>query len=149
SSGGELGAAAAALLARYIAQRLAAPGFSLHNNGLAVDLGTVQNGRSMGADTHEANRRNWRASWFFRWLSENAARFSFYQNTAIDEPWHWEFRGTVTSESEGEAEAEQEAFICEGELADAESWTGADEQIEFREKVLEEHIARTRRRRGP
>ncbi len=96
--GGEFGDSAAALLTRYISRRLAAPGFSLHNNGLAIDFVTVEGAVSMGADTSARNRAGWRRSWFFGWLSGNAAAYFFFQNTSIDEPWHWEFRpGAVAS----------------------------------------------------
>jgi hypothetical protein len=105
-AGGEFGGAAAALLTRYISRRLAAPGFSLHNNGLAIDFVTVEGGVSMGADTSAKNRARWRRSWFFRWLGDNAAAYFFFQNTSIDEPWHWEFRaGTSASSQSLEAEA--------------------------------------------
>jgi GH25 family lysozyme M1 (1,4-beta-N-acetylmuramidase)/LAS superfamily LD-carboxypeptidase LdcB len=94
ADGGELGDAAAALLTRYISRRLAAPGFSLHNNGRAIDFFSTENGRTLGASTREASRRGWRSSWLFGWLTANANEFGFFQNTAIDEPWHWEFRGS-------------------------------------------------------
>jgi len=97
AAGGEYGQAAASLLARYIGRRLAAPGFSLHNDGRAVDFRTVEGGTVMGVGTDARNRSNWRTSWFFGWLSANAGGYGFFQNTAIDEPWHWEYRDTVTA----------------------------------------------------
>lgn len=100
--GGEHGEQAAELTARHIGGILGAPGFSLHNSGLAVDLVTVQGGTRLGASTRQ--RSPWRASWAWAWLTANAARFDFFQNTAIDEPWHWEYRppagtGTTTTVS--------------------------------------------------
>jgi peptidoglycan hydrolase-like protein with peptidoglycan-binding domain len=92
--GGEFGERAAALLANYIAHRLAAPGFSLHNDGLAIDFMTVQGAATMGANISAPNRDRWRRSWFFAWLGANAPSYGFFQNTSIDEPWHWEFRPT-------------------------------------------------------
>jgi hypothetical protein len=147
---GEFGNAAVSLLAHYIAGRLAAPGFSLHNDGRAIDFLTVQAGRSMGADTHEANRRNWRTSWFLRWLMANANGYGFYQNTSIDEPWHWEFRKTSAQSGQSKLESgtEQEGFVCEGELAN-DAWTGSAEQLAFREQVLNAHMARSEKRSGP
>ncbi len=97
AEGGEFGDAAAALLTRYISRRLAAPGFSLHNDGRAIDFVTVQSGKSMGADTSARNRANWRASWLFNWLVANGNSYGFFQNTSIDEPWHWEYRGTAAA----------------------------------------------------
>ena len=93
ADGGEFGDRAAALLARYISGRLAAPGFSLHNDGRAIDFLTTQDGRTMAASTNASNRKSWRASWFFAWLTGNANGYGFFQNTSIDEPWHWEYRG--------------------------------------------------------
>lgn len=88
--GGGLGDQAVNYLARYIGQRIAAPGYSLHNNGLAVDFGTHEGGLTLGANSQGI--AHWRRSWFYHWLTENAARFGFYENRAIDEPWHWEYR---------------------------------------------------------
>ncbi|HET7462472.1 MAG TPA: D-alanyl-D-alanine carboxypeptidase family protein, partial [Longimicrobium sp.] len=96
-AGGEHGAAAAAYLARYIGGWLAAPGFSLHNDGRAIDFTTTQGGTSMGASSNAANRAAWRRSWMWDWMTANAARFHFFQNTAIDEPWHWEHRPAATA----------------------------------------------------
>jgi len=91
-AGGQHGPAAVTLLARYIGQRVGAPGFSLHNAGLAIDLTTTENGTRLAAGTSAANIARWRQSWFYRWLSANAGGFNFYENTAINEPWHWQFR---------------------------------------------------------
>ena len=88
--GGEHGEQAAELTARHIGGVLGAPGFSLHNNGLAIDLTSRQGATRLGAST--AQRGAWRSSWAWSWLTANAARFDFFQNTAIDEPWHWEYR---------------------------------------------------------
>ncbi|MBC8121335.1 MAG: D-alanyl-D-alanine carboxypeptidase family protein [Gemmatimonadaceae bacterium] len=89
--GGEHGTAAVQFMIQYIGRRLAAPGYSLHNSGLAVDFGTKEGGRNLTPDTSSANVRHWRGSWLFHWLSANASRFGYYQNTSIDEPWHWEY----------------------------------------------------------
>ncbi len=103
ADGGEFGDAAAAFLTRYISRRLAAPGFSLHNDGRAVDFNTVQDGKSMGADTSASNRANWKASWFFNFLVANANSYGFFQNTSIDEPWHWEYRAAAPAAQSTEA----------------------------------------------
>jgi subtilisin family serine protease len=63
--GGEFGEAAEKLLTRYISGRLAAPGFSLHNNGLAIDFSALERGISMGPSTTKQSRQNWRKSWYF------------------------------------------------------------------------------------
>ena len=96
-SGGEHGAAAARHLAHYIRGRLAAPGYSLHNSGVAIDFKTRQGRHSLGASTSQIAL--WNRSWFFRWLTANAANFGFAQNPNINEPWHWEL---VSRVEEGE-----------------------------------------------
>lgn len=53
----------------------APPGYSEHQNGIAVD---IQTNRSRNSPA-------------YRWLSRNAGEFGF-RNTVPSEPWHWEFR---------------------------------------------------------
>lgn len=91
-SGGAHGPAAVEHLATYIGARLAAPGYSLHNNGLAVDFGTTEAGQALGASTGTSSLAAWRRSWLWDWLTSNAATYQFFQNTRINEPWHWEYR---------------------------------------------------------
>jgi hypothetical protein len=95
-TGGALGDRAVEYLAGYVAGRIAAPGYSLHNNGIAVDFTTRDNQQTLGASGQDIER--WLNSWLFTWLTANAARFNFYQNTNINEPWHWEYRPSTTQE---------------------------------------------------
>lgn len=67
----------------------AAPGFSEHHTGRAVDVGTE------GCDALQLEFENTEA---FRWLSENAQAYGFHMTYprhnpyGIDfEPWHWCF----------------------------------------------------------
>lgn len=57
--------------------RAARPGFSNHESGRALDISLDRDGT-------------------YRWLRKNARRFGFTQ-TVRGEPWHWEFRGSVTA----------------------------------------------------
>ncbi len=91
--GGEHGEAAARLLARYISGRLAAPGYSLHNSGIAIDFSTTQGRQNLGPNTSQIAQ--WNSSWFFNWLNNNASNFGFAQNPNIIEPWHWELVGNI------------------------------------------------------
>jgi hypothetical protein len=91
--GGEHGEQAVEVTARYVGARLAAPGYSLHNNGLAIDFGTRESGHDLGAHTNAESLRRWKASWLFAWLMAHAGDYGLFQNRTIDEPWHWEFRG--------------------------------------------------------
>lgn len=90
AAGGPHGNAAVALTVKYVGARIAAPGYSLHNEGRAADLKTSERRLVLGASGSQ--RKPWRETWFWAWLVANAARFSFFQNTSIDEPWHWEHR---------------------------------------------------------
>lgn len=69
----------------------AAPGFSEHHTGRALDLGTP--GCEVLTEVFETTDA-------FRWLTENAARFGFTLSYPRDnpfgihyEPWHWAWQG--------------------------------------------------------
>ncbi len=73
-----------------ILTRVAAPGFSEHQSGYAVDLTT---------EGYEALEEEFEKSPAFRWLSSHAARYRFHLSYprsnefgVIYEPWHWCFR---------------------------------------------------------
>jgi LAS superfamily LD-carboxypeptidase LdcB len=120
-SGGPHGDEAVRKLAKYIGGILGAPGYSLHNNGLAVDLSVTEGGVRLRASSNAENIRRWRQSWFFEWLANNAARFNYYQNTAIDEPWHWEYRGNaaqLTQTEDDESERGEHSLIDAFPIAD-------------------------------
>lgn len=90
AAGGAHGDAAVTLLVAIIGEVVAAPGYSLHNDGRAADLKTSERALTLGAS--RSQRTPWRQTWFWDWLVDNAARFRFFQNTHINEPWHWEHR---------------------------------------------------------
>ncbi|MBD2768080.1 D-alanyl-D-alanine carboxypeptidase family protein [Hymenobacter sp. BT664] len=110
---GEHSSEAAQLLAAYVGQRVGAPGFSNHNNGLAVDFGVQENGTRVVNRTQATYTARWRQTWTWGWLTTNAARFNFYQNPNIDEPWHWEYRPAATAT---EAASDEEAADVATEL---------------------------------
>ena len=73
-----------------ILTRVAAPGFSEHHSGCALDLTTPG---------FEAVEQEFEDSAAFVWLVENAATFGFYMTYPRDndygviyEPWHWCFK---------------------------------------------------------
>jgi phosphatidylserine/phosphatidylglycerophosphate/cardiolipin synthase-like enzyme len=96
--GGPMGYQAAQWLAGWIGTWLAAPGFSNHNDGRAIDLYCrLASGRVLSAS--RADIPHWHTTWLHRWLARNAARFDFHPYEK--EPWHWEHRpgaatGTLT-----------------------------------------------------
>ncbi len=81
--GGEHSDQAADYLAQYMGNYVAAPGYSNHQDGLALDLGTGRVGGSLG--------RLRTGAWFHTWLTENAARRFHFQPLA-SEAWHWTYR---------------------------------------------------------
>lgn len=92
-SGGPHGEAAVDSMVGYVGKRIAAPGYSLHNSGLAMDFFTKEGGLSLGPNTSARSVASWKRTWLFDWLLRNAGVYHFFQNTSIDEPWHWEYRG--------------------------------------------------------
>jgi murein DD-endopeptidase MepM/ murein hydrolase activator NlpD len=90
--GGPHGDAAVRRLAQYISQRKAAPGFSNHSDGRAVDFTTTEGGVTFGANTSQ--RVGWRRTWLHRWLVPNAERYGF--RPLATEEWHWDFRPTAS-----------------------------------------------------
>lgn len=89
--GGEFGEAAVESMAHYIKKRLASPGYSMHNYGLAIDFKTRENSALLTTSTNKANIAAWRSSWFYNWLGRNARKYRFHLNPHINEPWHWEY----------------------------------------------------------
>ncbi|GIJ44053.1 hypothetical protein Val02_09390 [Virgisporangium aliadipatigenens] len=74
----------------HIPRRVAAPGWSNHQNGIAADLALIRRpGHRIRNSTGAAAVRAWRATWFHRWLVRRARDFGFtpYER----EPWHWEY----------------------------------------------------------
>ena len=88
---GDVSNEAARKLARYIGRRLAAPGFSNHQDGLAVDFEIVSSTRRKiaGISTRVSNIRAWKRSRVWQWLREHGPRFGF--KPYEPEPWHWTY----------------------------------------------------------
>ena len=95
---GRHGPAAVKYLAHYIGDLIAAPGYSNHNAGLAMDFFTDEGAGRLSASKDQ--RAAWKRSWFFKWLTGNASRYRFRLNPHIDEPWHWEYEGPGIDGSE-------------------------------------------------
>ena len=79
-------------LARYIGGKTAAPGYSKHQRGVAVDF-IIKN--SMGRpitsiSTTRAAINRWKQNWVWHWLNRHASKFNFYPYTK--EPWQWEYK---------------------------------------------------------
>jgi hypothetical protein len=91
--GGEHGDEAATLLAEYLGHRVAAPGYSQHTAGIAIDLRQHRSpGRPQVVNaTTEYAVALWRNTWLYGWLRANASHYGFVPYEP--EPWHWIFRG--------------------------------------------------------
>jgi len=125
-AGGPTGDEAAQWLARWIGGWLAAPGFSNHNDGRAMDLFCrLTSGKVLTADRGDIPR--WRTAWLHQWLTANASRYDFHPY--LKEPWHWEHRPGPASATlirprpVAESEAEGRQLIAAGPGA-AAYWRG-------------------------
>ena len=87
--------AAAEQLVEFIKDRKAAPGFSNHTNGIAVDFFTLEAGQTHQAETGKSDaelkllNQRWEKTWLYKWLD---AQKNVYGIKRIpSEAWHWEF----------------------------------------------------------
>jgi hypothetical protein len=85
---------AAKKLAAYIGARFAAPGFSNHQQGLAVDFHTTElfGLKPKKLKASFAHRKLWWKSWFWTWLEREGNAYKFGFVPYKKEPWHWEYR---------------------------------------------------------
>jgi D-alanyl-D-alanine carboxypeptidase len=71
--------------------RIAAPGYSNHQSGIAIDFWQERHkGHFIANKSSDVWRARWRASWFHRWLKTNAAGYGF--KPIATEEWHWEYK---------------------------------------------------------
>ncbi|MBV8855467.1 MAG: D-alanyl-D-alanine carboxypeptidase family protein [Acidobacteria bacterium] len=85
--GGAYGDEAVEMMVGIMRKFKAAPGFSYHTSGTAVDFTTTEGGLCLTANSSRNVR--WRKTWLYNWLVNNAARFEF--NPLSTEAWHWEY----------------------------------------------------------
>lgn len=87
--GGEYGDKAVALMVSVMRKFKAAPGFSRHTSGVAVDFQTTEGNVTLDADSNQNVR--WKKSWLHKWLVKNAKRYKF--KPLATEAWHWDYEG--------------------------------------------------------
>ena len=87
--GGEYGNKAVELMVSVMRKFKAAPGFSRHTSGVAVDFRTTEGNVTLDANSNQNGM--WKRTWFHKWLVKNATRFKF--KPLATEAWHWEFHG--------------------------------------------------------
>ncbi len=76
--------------------RIAAPGYSNHQGGIAIDFRQKRaKGHYIANRSDRTSRARWRNTWFHGWLGANAANFGF--RPIATEEWHWEYRPSPTA----------------------------------------------------
>jgi uncharacterized protein YcbK (DUF882 family) len=91
-----------------IPDKIAAPGYSKHQAGIAIDL-TQERTKpyQIENNTESAWRLKWRNSWFHGWLIGNAAAFGFVPYRK--EEWHWEYKPKAAPKLKGSAASHRTA----------------------------------------
>jgi len=85
---GEHGKPAVRYMYKYVRTKVAAPGFSKHQAGRAIDFWQDRTkGKKIRNSTDESAKTAWKATWFFKWLRKNATTYKFEEYAK--EPWHW------------------------------------------------------------
>jgi hypothetical protein len=105
-SGGSHGPAAVAYMIDVfrVPRWIAAPGYSNHQSGIAIDLKQDRAaGSAIRNSSNAAQLAAWRRSWLHSWLTQNAASFGFQPYAR--EPWHWVFRSAGVSRLYEQSEA--------------------------------------------
>ena len=109
----------------HIPRRVAAPGYSNHQAGIAIDLWQDRSpGNRLSNDWTSSNvRARWRATWLWGWLNGNAAAFGFrpYKH----EEWHWEYKPGA-----GQREDESSESALEGDEDLRASDAGEQEMLD-------------------
>lgn len=80
----------------FIAHVKAAPGFSNHTNGIAVDFFSVEGGKRFAANTKlkgkalDKHNKQYERTWFYRWLEKHKDDYGVKREYK-GEAWHWDF----------------------------------------------------------
>jgi hypothetical protein len=85
ADGGEHGARAVAIMVAHYTGSKAAPGFSNHTSGIAVDFTTTEGKEALGSNKSQNAR--WKTSWLHKWLVDNAAKYNY--EPLATEAFHW------------------------------------------------------------
>jgi LAS superfamily LD-carboxypeptidase LdcB len=111
--------------------RIAAPGYSNHQAGIAIDFRQMLKGTDrIRNSTDRAEIERWRTTWFFHWLQQNAAQFGF--QPYIAEPWHWEYRPAHAQREQEALATEMKVFGCESS-GEKEYWGPEEAEEPMRE----------------
>ena len=112
-----------------IPDRIAAPGYSNHQAGLAIDLRQERiKGEPVFNSTSKRWVRNWESTWLFEWLLANAGAIGFKRYRK--EPWHWTYQPAG-------GELREEGWADHAEMS---TWLGADDIAEALDSDVAEEI---------
>jgi hypothetical protein len=89
--GGLGGQDAANYLAAVVGKKIATPGWSRHQHGIAVDFSPPQVDLKIKFEYVKA----WKQTWLFDWLGRGNAKSHDLKNY-LPEPWHWEDKSAGT-----------------------------------------------------
>jgi LAS superfamily LD-carboxypeptidase LdcB len=96
--GGPLGPMAVVFMAHHVAKWKAAPGYSNHSRGIAIDFHYAIGTNSLSCEHSPASLKAWSNTPLYKWLTAptdsadrhaRAQDFGFYPYEP--EPWHWEY----------------------------------------------------------
>jgi len=85
ADGGEHGAKAVGIMVALYTVSKAAPGFSNHTSGIAVDFTTTEGKDTLGS--YKSQNDRWTKSWLHKWLVANAATYNY--EPLASEAFHW------------------------------------------------------------
>lgn len=100
--------------------KIAAPGYSNHQAGIAIDLMQKRKGgHRVRNSSNPGWRETWRKTWFHQWLKEHAASFGFVPYRK--EEWHWEYKPDAAAKLQaGESLDDRELGAQEAEGCDSD-----------------------------
>jgi hypothetical protein len=102
AEGGEHGPKAVAIMVAHYTGAKAAPGFSNHTSGIAVDFATVEGKDTLGS--YKSQNERWKKSWLHKWLVANADNFNY--EPLATEAFHWSHKAVENKPAEPPHEAE-------------------------------------------
>jgi hypothetical protein len=93
---GPLGPEAVGFMAHYVGKWKAAPGYSNHSKGIAVDFHYKHGKRELKCVHADSSLAAWKSTPFYQWLAgttgEDGHAKDFGFRPYHPEPWHWEYK---------------------------------------------------------
>ena len=86
--GGAAGPVAVSYMAAFMGARIATPGYSRHQLGIAADFSPPEKGLKISSVNDEVAK--WKPTWLFTWLFAKKNADHHGMQNYKPEPWHWE-----------------------------------------------------------